>query len=138
MPSIIHPLFLHMIFNKKYFVYAVVLFVVEVLIALYVNDAIVRPYVGDFLVVLLIYCFVKSFFNLSPLKVAIGTLLFSYLIEVLQYFHIVDVLGLQNNAMARTVIGYGFDWIDLVAYTLGIMAVIYLERHSLRGKAKHK
>ncbi|MGB8192563.1 MAG: DUF2809 domain-containing protein [Chitinophagaceae bacterium] len=115
-------------FNKKYFVFAIIFFVTEVLIALYVNDAIIRPYVGDYLVVMLIYCAVKTFIRVSPLKVAIGVLLFAYLIEVLQYFHIVDILGLQNNTIARTVIGYGFNWIDMLAYTLGVITIVILER----------
>jgi hypothetical protein len=115
-------------FDKKYFTFAVVLFVTEILIALYVNDAIIRPYVGDYLVVMLIYCAVRTFIKVSPLKLAIGVLLFAYLIEVLQYFHIADILGLQNNTIARTVIGYGFSWIDMLAYTLGVITIVILER----------
>ena len=36
-----------------------VLMAVETLIALYVHDRVVRPYVGDMLVVLVVYCFVR-------------------------------------------------------------------------------
>ena len=115
-------------FNIKYFVLAILLFVTEVLIALYVHDAFVRPYVGDFLVVILIYCAVRTFINASPLKVAIGVLLFSYTIEILQYFQIVDRLGLSGNVIAKTVIGYGFEWWDLLAYTLGVGFVLLMEK----------
>jgi hypothetical protein len=115
-------------FNLKYFLFAFVLFVVEVLIALFVRDGFVRPYVGDFLVVMLIYCAVRTFINASPIKVAMGVLLFSYLIEVLQYCRIVDRLGLSDYIIAKTVIGYGFEWWDILAYTLGIATVLILER----------
>jgi len=101
---------------------------VEVFIALYVHDGFVRPYVGDYLVVMLIYCAVRTFIKISPVKLAIGVLLFSYVIEVLQFFSIVDRLGLSNNKLAKTVMGYGFEWIDLLAYTLGIVTVLILER----------
>lgn len=121
-----------MVFDKRYFIWAVILFLVEVAIALYVKDAVVRPYVGDFLVVMLIYCAVKTVFNFPPLKAALGTLLFSYLLEALQYFQIVDKLHLQSNELARTVIGYGFDWKDLIAYTLGITTLLFLERRKLK------
>jgi len=114
-------------FNLKFFLFALVLFIVEVLIALFVRDSIIRPYGGDYLVVILIYCAVKTFIKASPLKVAIGVLLFSYCIEVLQYFNIVDRLGLATNQLARTVIGSGFAWLDLLAYTLGIATVLILE-----------
>ena len=115
-------------FNTKYFVIAIVLFVIEVLIAVFVHDRFIRPYVGDFLVVILIYCAVRTFIRASPAKIAPGVLVFSYVIEILQYFQIVDRLGLSGNVIAKTVIGYGFEWWDLVAYTLGAGFILLLER----------
>lgn len=117
-------------FDKRYFTLALALFVVEVLIALYVDDKIVRPYVGDFLVVILIYCAIRTFIKTSPLKVTVAVLLFAYTLELLQYFKIVKILGLQHNKIASTIIGTGFAWIDLVAYTLGALAIILLERRT--------
>lgn len=108
-----------------------VLFIIEILIALFVRDHFVRPYVGDYLVVILIYCAVRTFFNTSIITTSIGVLLFSYLVEILQYFHIVDKLGLEKNTIAKTIIGDGFDWIDLAAYTLGITTVLAIERKNL-------
>jgi hypothetical protein len=114
-------------FSPRFFLFTLILFIVEVLIALFVRDSVIRPYGGDYLVVILIYCAVKTFIKSSPIKVAIGVLLFSYCIEVLQYFHFVDRLGLTNNQLAKIVIGYGFEWVDLLAYTLGIATVLFLE-----------
>jgi hypothetical protein len=114
-------------FNLKYFTLAVALFITEVLIALYLHDAIIRPYGGDFLVVILIYCLVKAFFNWPVLKTAIGTLIFSYLVEIGQYFHLVNILGLEHSKLARTIIGVGFSFIDLICYTLGIILVLMVE-----------
>lgn len=115
--------------NRRYLFFAIVLFIVEVLIALYVHDRIVRPYVGDYLVVILLYCFVKAFINASPLTVAIGVLLFAYLIEFLQYFNFLEWIGLEKNKFARIVLGHGFEWLDLVAYTLGIGTLLLLSRN---------
>lgn len=115
-------------FNKRYFFFALAFFITEVLIALYAHDRIVRPYVGDYLVVFLLYCGVRTFFNLNPLKLSIGVLLFSYLIEVLQYFNLVGLLGLEKNEIATVVIGHSFEWIDLLAYTLGVLTILALER----------
>lgn len=114
-------------FSPRFFLFALLLFIVEVLIALYVRDSIIRPYGGDYLVVILIYCAVRTFLRASPLKVAIGVLLFAYGVEVLQYFNLVDRLGLSHNLVAKTVIGYGFEWLDLLAYTLGVATVLILE-----------
>ena len=73
-------------FKLKYFILAAILFLIEVLIALFIHDNFIRPFVGDVLVVILIYCFIKSFLNSPVVITAIAVLLFAYLIEVLQYF----------------------------------------------------
>jgi uncharacterized paraquat-inducible protein A len=49
---------------KKRFFYIIsflLIFCIEVLIALYVRDNFIRPYVGDMLVVVLVYSFVRIF-----------------------------------------------------------------------------
>lgn len=115
-------------FNLKYFLFAVAIFIIEAVIALFVRDKFIRPYFGDYLVVILIYCTVKSFIKASSLKLATGVLLFACLVEVLQYFKVVDRLGLSGNEIAKTVIGYGFEWWDILAYTLGIATVLVLEK----------
>jgi len=104
------------------------LFVVEVLIALYLHDRIIRPYIGDLLVVIMIYCFVKSFLNTDVIRTALAVLLFAYIIEVLQYFKFVKLLGLQNSKLASVVLGTSFQWIDLVAYTAGAAIVVAIEK----------
>jgi hypothetical protein len=115
-------------FRKRYFFIAVLLFIIEVLIALFLNDPIIRPYVGDFLVVILIYCFVRSFFNIAVFKAALATLLFAYLIEFLQYLNLIELLGLQHSKLANLILGNLFEWIDMLAYTLGIVSVLLTER----------
>lgn len=115
-------------FDATYFGLAITLFIVEVLIAAFLHDRIIRPYFGDFLVVILIYCFLRSFLRTPVLATAIASLLFAYFVEVLQYLNIVNKLGLQNSSMARTVIGVSFEWIDMAAYTAGIIFVLVVER----------
>jgi len=115
-------------FKKQYFILAVLLFIIEVLIALFVHDAIIRPYIGDMLVVILIYCCLKSFFNISVLTAAVSVLIFSFAVETMQYFRIVEVLGLQNNKLAKIIIGTSFAWIDLLVYVLGIAMVLIVEK----------
>ncbi|WP_341841195.1 DUF2809 domain-containing protein [Chitinophaga caseinilytica] len=114
-------------FNAGYFWLTLLLFVTEVLIALYVHDDFVRPYVGDFLVVILIYCFVRSCVEAPVFPVALGVLVFSYIVEVMQYFQVVKLLGLGHSRLANVVIGNHFSWSDMAAYTLGIAGVILLE-----------
>lgn len=116
-------------FNKHYFGFAILIFIIEVMIALFVNDNFVRPYLGDILVVILIYCFIKSFLKLPVLNVAVFVLLFSFTIEFLQFLNIVEKLHLEKSKIARTVIGTSFSWIDLLTYIIGISIVILIEKY---------
>lgn len=116
-----------MVFRKNYFILTVILFVAEVCIALFVNDRFIRPYVGDFLVVMLIYCFVRSFFNVPVIQAAIGVLVFAFTIEGLQYIQFVNILGLQNLKLASVVLGNSFAWMDMITYVLGIGFVLACE-----------
>jgi metallo-beta-lactamase class B len=70
--------------------------------------------------------------------VAIGVLLFSYLVEMLQYFHFVERIGLARNKLARTIIGYGFEWFDILAYTLGVATILILEILAKRTASRQK
>lgn len=123
-------------FNKNYFVFTVLIFCMEVLIALFVNDRFIRPYLGDVLVVILIYCFLKSFLKLPVLTAALFVLLFAFAIEFLQFLNIVEKLHLEKSKVARTVIGTSFSWIDLLTYILGIVIVIAVEKYWLKKEIK--
>ncbi len=116
-----------LILNKKYLLLSLLLFLIEVFIALFIQDAFIRPYGGDFLVVILLYCTIKGIVNSSELKTAAAVLSFSYLIETLQYFQFVKVLGLDSYPLANIIIGTSFAWWDIVAYTLGIVTVLAFE-----------
>ena len=92
------------------------------------HDWIIRPYGGDFLVVVLLYCFVRSFLAVPVLPTALSVLVFSYLVEVSQFFHLADRLGFKAPSLARTLLGTYFTWTDLLAYTLGILTVLGVEK----------
>jgi glucan phosphoethanolaminetransferase (alkaline phosphatase superfamily) len=113
--------------NKTYLFLTLILFITEVFIGLYLHDQLIRPFGGDLLVVILIYCFVKSFFNTPWLKTAISTLIFSYIVEVSQYFNLLNHLGLQNSKAAAILLGHSFSCGDMLCYTIGIAIVMITE-----------
>lgn len=115
------------IFNKCYFICTILLLVTEILIAIYTTNWI-RAYFGDFLVVILLHCFVLSFINMNKKYVFTAVLLFSYLVETLQYYKFVEIIGLQNSPIANTLIGNSFSWIDMLMYTLGVLFVAMIEQ----------
>jgi len=115
-------------FTLRYFIFTVILLVTEICIAMFVHDTIIRPYIGDLLVVILIYCIVRAFFNTPVLPTAIAVLVFSFAVEITQYFHLIRWLGLQHSRLASVVLGNSFAWMDLVLYTAGIIIVLVVEK----------
>lgn len=106
-------------FDISSFIVFTIIFVIEVCIALFVNDNIIRPYGGDVLVVVLMYYFAKTFVATRIEWLIFVVLLFAYIVEIGQYFHLVEKLNMQNNRVMRIVIGSSFSWGDIFAYTLG-------------------
>jgi Protein of unknown function (DUF2809) len=122
-------------FNRTYFYFTLLLFLIEVCIAVFANDSFIRPFVGDALVVILIYCFVRAFWSIAPYIVASAVLALSYTAEILQYFNLVNKLGIQNNKVLVVALGSVFDWKDILAYTIGIILVIFLENIKTENKS---
>ncbi|HEY0459159.1 MAG TPA: DUF2809 domain-containing protein [Pyrinomonadaceae bacterium] len=123
-------------FNGKYLLLAIILFLAEVLIALFVKDSLIRPFLGDVLVVVLIYCFVRIFLNVNYRRAAIGVLIFACVIEVLQYFDYVKLLGLEQNRVLSVAMGRTFEWLDFAAYATGFLIIIAAEKavHNRKGR----
>lgn len=120
---------------KKRMLYAgvfLILTVIEVLIALFVHDRFVRPYVGDMIVVVVVYCFVRIWIPERVRLMPLWVFLFAVCVEVLQYFRIVEVLGVENNTFLRTLIGTSFAWEDILCYAVGcaVLAVweVYIHK----------
>jgi hypothetical protein len=116
------------IFNFKYLILTITLFLTELVIALFVKDTLIRPFVGDVLAVLLIYCFLRIFLQITYWKVALGTLLFACLIEILQFFDYVKLLGLEQNRVLSVALGRTFELMDFAAYFTGFLIILLCEK----------
>ena len=115
-------------FNLKYFLIAIAIFFMEVLIATKLKDwFFVRAYLGDVFVVMLMYYFIKAFFDFEPVKLIIGIFIFSCLIEFLQYFHFAEVLGFKDNRLMMIVLGNSFSWLDILCYFAGCVILFLIE-----------
>ena len=125
------------LFNKKYCCISLTLFIVEVFIAIYAHDDIIRPYGGDLLAVIFLYCGIKSVINSPVIKTALSVLLFSFILEISQYFHILNYAGLQNCKLANVIMGNSFAWIDLLAYTLGTVIILGFENKPLHCRLQN-
>lgn len=92
---------------------------IEILIALYVRDAFIRPYGGDILIAVLICCFVRIFFPTGVRLLPVWVFLFAAAVEVAQYFDYVTLLGLGHIEFFRVWMGTSFSFADVLCYLAG-------------------
>lgn len=119
--------------QKKYLLIGIILFLVEVLIAVFVKDRIIRPYGGDVLAVVMLYAFFRAFVSWKPVIVAIVVLGIALAIELAQLADLLGILGLKDVTILRIVLGSQFEWLDLVAYALGGLLAFMGDRSMISG-----
>lgn len=100
---------------------SVILLGIEVLIGLFAHGW-VRSYLGDVLVVILLYTIVRTIVLRKGKWFVIPTiiLVFSFIVEFLQLWGFCDRFGITNEFL-RIIIGTGFSWVDIACYCIGII-----------------
>jgi len=111
-----------------YLIIFLLILAAEIIIGLFVNDRFVRPYIGDVLVVMLICAFLRVFIPDKIKLLPLFTAAFATLVEVLQYFDFVSLLGLADNRFFSVVLGRTFDFKDIICYTVGGLLFFAAER----------
>lgn len=126
---------------RKRSIYAaafLLLLLIEICIALFVNDRFIRPYVGDILVTILICCFCRIFTPDRPAWLPAAVFLFAAAVEVGQYFDIVSLVGLGHIRFFRILIGTSFSVIDLICYLAGCILFYFSERVYRKNGSKNE
>jgi len=115
-------------FSLTYFLISIIIFVIEILIAtVFSNIFFVRAYLGDVIVVMLLFTLVKSFLIIKNNHILIlGIFLFSCLVEWAQYFHIAEKMGLPPGSIMYVIVGNSFSWIDIACYAAGCLLLLLL------------
>ena len=119
--------------NRNRLLYAVLVVIVMILGLLsrkfgYVIPDFIDTYLGDALWALMIYLGVAFVFNKKKIKiVAVIGLTFCYLIEISQLYHATWIDNIRRTTLGGLILGYGFLWSDLVAYSLGIVVGIIVD-----------
>ena len=127
--------------TKKRIAYALItaaLVAVEVVIALFVHDGFIRPYMGDILVVCVVYAFVRIFIPETCRLLPLFVFFFAAGVELLQYFDIVQRLGFEGNAFLRVLIGSIFDFKDIGCYAIGCAVLGTFELARYKGGRKER
>ena len=116
--------------NKRliYGLASLILLGIEILIGLYAHGW-VRSYLGDVLVVILLYTIFRTISSDRPAQwfvLPTVILIFSFAVEFLQLWGFCDRFGITNKLL-RIIIGTGFSYIDLISYAVGIIPCYIIE-----------
>ncbi|MBF4463749.1 DUF2809 domain-containing protein [Flavobacterium sp. LC2016-12] len=90
-------------------------------------------FTGDLLYAVMIYVLTRIvFINNKGIQVAVISLLICYGIEFLQLYQGEWIIELRKTLFGRYVLGQGFLWSDMIAYTFGITIVFFIEDLTLK------
>ena len=109
---------------------------IEVLIGMF-GQGWVRIYLGDVLVVILLYTIVRTIIPNKKIPwfiIPTAILIFSFIVEFLQLWGFCDRFGITNEFL-RIIIGTGFSTVDLMCYLIGIIPC-YIAEFVLNKKLK--
>jgi len=115
-------------FRSGHAIAALALIMVELLIAIFVKDGFIRPYLGDVLAVILVFMAIRAVFAAGEWTAAGIALSIAVIIEFGQLIGILNILGLAHHQWLRVVIGTGFDVKDLLAYAIGALIAVVVDR----------
>lgn len=99
----------------------------EFTIAYFHFNPFIRGFLGDVLVMLLLYSFLKIFIKNNVFNIAISVLGFAFLVELLQFLKLSEILKIKSKIIL-TVLGSVFDVWDLVAYFIGFLLILLIEK----------
>lgn len=90
---------------------------------------------GDFLYAVMMYVFIKILLiDKKPTQILIFSLLICYSIEFFQLYQADWINALRQTLFGRYVLGQGFLWSDIMAYTFGGFTAFLIDRLFLRNK----
>lgn len=122
--------------QSYYIISFILLLLAEIFIALFVDDAFIRPYGGDILVTVLLCCLVRIFFPDKIKYLPLWVFIFAAGVEVMQYFDFVSLLGLSHIEFFNILMGSVFSIADIVCYGAGCVIFYIAEKHLRSGICK--
>lgn len=114
--------------RRQYLFAAGILFVALALIALYVRDTIIRPYVGDLLVVIFLYFLVRGATGANRYWATGAVFILAAIVEFVQTLQLLSWLGLSHVPIVRNVLGSTPDPLDLALYAAGLLIALLADR----------
>lgn len=84
----------------------------------------IRAYIGDVLVIPLMYCMIRLMTEKLPLLMPFLMCCIGFVAEGLQYIRLYELLGFDKHSLVAVLIGTSASWWDMLCYIVG-MVLIY-------------
>lgn len=104
--------------RRYYFLWSILLLMIECFIAYYVHDAVIRPYVGDILVIILLSCMGRILSPDKPKYIGLYMMIVGIVVEMMQGLSLLECWGIQNRVL-EILLGATFDKVDILCYVAG-------------------
>ena len=112
--------------SRRYLIWFISILAMEIAIAVFHFHPFIRGFVGDVLIVPMLYVFLRAFFPLSKTSAALIAWIFACTIEFIQWLEITEKLDIRGRLIDLT-LGNTFDPWDLLAYSLGYVLILLTE-----------
>lgn len=90
---------------------------IEVLIAVFVHDSFVRPYLGDVLAVVFVWLGLRVLFSEKPRYMSLAAFGIAVAVELLQLTNLSELFG--KGSVFSVIVGGTFDFADILCYFCG-------------------
>lgn len=119
--------------NKKRNLFLAILhfLICLIIVKVFRYSGFIRGFLGDVFFMGLMFYSLKAIYDFNKEKLLLNLLFLAYIVEISQYFKILEYLNLSNNAFLKLLFGATFDVMDLVAYTIGtffVWSTIYFQK----------
>jgi hypothetical protein len=120
--------------KSKRIIYALLVIVVIALGIISRKVTVIPLIVGDILYRVMMFLLIKFLLiQLRYWKVALISLSICYFIEISQLYNAPWINQIRNTTIGALVLGHGFLWSDMMAYTLGTAIIYFITLSSNRG-----
>ena len=111
--------------NKKRNLFLAILhfLICLIIVKVFRYSGFIRGFLGDVFFMGLMFYSLKAIYDFNKEKLLLNLLFLAYIVEISQYFKILEYFNLSNNAFLKLLFGATFDVMDLIAYTIGTFLV---------------
>lgn len=93
----------------------------------------INIWIGDFLWAMMLFWVCRvAFLHVESRKLTSCLILFCWFIEVSQNFHTPWLDAFRDTRFGGLLLGHGFLWSDIVAYTAGVVVSYFIERKYIK------